>query len=126
MSFKVLRDGEIKAEVDTMEKAFARILNLQGQSFDWAIKHEGWNVQQDASNGRYFSLVRPLSTKQKHLVDRARDPKVTLEVLDRNIQMFQLELDDYNDPKNVPNCDRMRTISQNLEVLRLVRWERKV
>jgi hypothetical protein len=45
---QVRRDGKVMAEVEDSNAAFAWLLRNQGQSVDWAIKHEGWSVT-DAS-----------------------------------------------------------------------------
>lgn len=118
MGYKVLKDGVVKVETDTLEQAFARILNLQGQSFDWALKYEGWNVEHP--DGSYS---RKLNKTQLDILTRCRSAKNT-EPISRNIDMFQMELDEHMDPKNVGNQDRMRVLSQYLEVFRIALRER--
>jgi len=40
----IKKDGEIKAEVKDENEAFVWLLKHQGQSVDFAIKHNGWTV----------------------------------------------------------------------------------
>ena len=41
---EVLKDGELKARLDTHNEAFAFILDAQGQSFHYATNYGGWRV----------------------------------------------------------------------------------
>jgi hypothetical protein len=40
----IKKDNQIKAEVNNENEAFIWLLKHQGQSVDFAIKHNGWTV----------------------------------------------------------------------------------
>lgn len=43
--FVVTRDGVGRSEPMSHNECFAFILRHQGQSVDWAMKYEGWDIQ---------------------------------------------------------------------------------
>ena len=52
----ITRDGQQIGATLTSNEAFAFLLNYQGQSVDWAIKHNGYDVVEP--NGNKWSEAR--------------------------------------------------------------------
>jgi len=44
--FAIKRDGKVKEVFDTFNEAFGRLHQLQPQSVDWAMKYEGWSIEE--------------------------------------------------------------------------------
>ena len=44
--YAVTRDGNTLAVFPTYNEAFAHLHRIQGQSVDWATRHEGYAIQQ--------------------------------------------------------------------------------
>ena len=44
--YAVTRDGNTLAVFPTYSEAFAHLHRIQGQSVDWAMRHEGYAIQQ--------------------------------------------------------------------------------
>jgi len=44
----IKKDNQIKAEVNNENEAFIWLLKHQGQSVDFAIKHNGWTVTNES------------------------------------------------------------------------------
>jgi len=44
----IKKDNQIKAEVNNENEAFVWLLKHQGQSVDFAIKHNGWTVTDES------------------------------------------------------------------------------
>jgi hypothetical protein len=44
MTYLLKRDGRTLSEHDTHNQAFIRLLQVQGQSADWAMTHEGYEI----------------------------------------------------------------------------------
>jgi hypothetical protein len=47
----VSRDGERRARFNTEAEAWRYLLNVQGQSIEWACKWEGWAIHAEDMGG---------------------------------------------------------------------------
>jgi len=43
-TYKVTRDGRTLATFDTYGEAWIYLLRIQGQSVDWAVRYEGYDI----------------------------------------------------------------------------------
>lgn len=57
-SYTVTRDGQRLAVLDTENEAWGYLLRIQGQSIDYAVRHEGYDII-------YPNGVRLSQTQQK-------------------------------------------------------------
>lgn len=46
MKYKVTRDGKTLTECETYTEAFGYLHRYQGQSIEWAMKYEGYKIEE--------------------------------------------------------------------------------
>lgn len=46
MRYRVTRDGKTLSEFKTYVEAFGYLHRVQGQSIEWAMKYEGYKIQE--------------------------------------------------------------------------------
>jgi hypothetical protein len=47
MAYKITQDGKKKDNAKTYNEALMKLHRLQGQSWDYAMKHGGWKIEKE-------------------------------------------------------------------------------